>query len=83
MREAKYGELIKINLNDTDKIKPFINEVRKFMSDIDIMTERAVVDAKSILGVYALDLSQEAHVGILSDDVNENRKFESAMEEFR
>ena len=83
MREAKYGKLIKINLNDTEKIKPFINEVRKFMSDIDIMTERAVVDAKSILGVYTLDLSREAHVGILSDDVNEIRKFESAMEEFR
>lgn len=83
MRETKYGKLIKINLNDTEKIKPFINEVRKFMSDIDIMTERAVVDAKSILGVYALDLSRHAHVGILSDDVNEIRKFESAMEEFR
>ena len=64
-------------------LNKIINEVRKFMSDIDIMTERAVVDAKSILGVYALDLSQEAHVGILSDDVNEIRKFESAMEEFR
>ena len=74
---------IKINLNDVSKIKGFIRAVRGFEADVDIMTERAVVDAKSILGIYGLDLTQDTYVRIISDDVNENRKFETVMEEFR
>lgn len=74
---------IKINLNDVSKIKGFIRVVRGFESDVDIMTERAVVDAKSVLGIYGLDLTQDTYVRIISDDVNENRKFETAMEEFK
>ena len=60
---------IKINLNDASKIKEFINVARSFMSDIDIMTEREVVDAKSVLGIYALNLSDDTYVRIISDDV--------------
>ena len=74
---------IKINLNDASKIKEFINVARSFMSDIDIMTERAVADAKSALGIYALNLSDDTYVRIISDDVNECRNFDAAMEEFR
>lgn len=74
---------IKINLKDASKIKEFIKVARSFMSDIDIMTERAVVDAKSVLGIYALNLSDDTYVRIISDDVNECRKFDAAMEEFR
>lgn len=47
---------IKIRLTDMDKIKKFIKTTNKYKSDIDILTDRAVVDAKSILGVYALNL---------------------------
>ena len=74
---------IKINLKDASKIKEFIKVARSFMSDIDIMTERAVVDAKSVLGIYALNLSDDTYVRIISNDVNECRKFDAAMEEFR
>lgn len=74
---------IKINLNDVNRIKDFIRAVRGFESDVDIMTERAVVDAKSVLGIYGLDLTQDTYVRIISDDVNENRKFETTMEEFK
>lgn len=74
---------IKINLNDVSKIKGFIRAVRGFEADVDIMTERAVVDAKSVLGIYGLDLTQDTYVRIISDDVNENRKFETVMEDFK
>lgn len=74
---------IKINLNSTDSIKRFIQVARSFMSDIDIMTDRACLDAKSILGIYSLDLSGNVYVRIISDNVSENRKFDAAMEEFR
>lgn len=34
------------------------------MSDVDIMTDHAVLDAKSIMGVYALDLSEDTFLSI-------------------
>ena len=74
---------IKINLNNIDDIKRFIKIVEKFMSDIDIVTDRVVLDAKSIMALYSLDLSQDVYVRIISNDINENRKFDAAMEEFR
>lgn len=74
---------IKINLDTMDKVKRFIQSTRSFMSDIDIMTDRACVDAKSVLGVYALDLSQDTYVRIVSDSIEEKRNFCAVMEDFR
>ena len=74
---------IKINLNKPEVVKRFLQVARTFLSDIDIMTESAVLDAKSIMGVYALDLSKDMYVRIISDDVEECRRFDAAMEEFR
>ena len=74
---------IKIKLDTADKVKKFIQIARGFASDIDIMTKSAVLDAKSIVGVYALDLSKDMYVRIISDDVEECRRFDAAMEEFR
>ena len=56
---------------------------RSFISDIDVMTDRAIVDGKSVLGIYALNLSDDTYVRIISDDVEECRRFDAAMEEFR
>ena len=74
---------IKINLNKPEVVKRFLQVARTFLSDIDIMTESAVLDAKSIMGVYALDLSKDTYVRIISDDVEECRRFDATMEEFR
>ena len=74
---------IKIKLNNADEIKKFIKITRSFKSDIDIMTDYACVDAKSVLGIYALNLSNDTYVRIISDDVDEIRRFDFAMEEFK
>ena len=76
-------EKIKINLDTSDKIKRFLKTTRSFESDIDIMTDRAVIDGKSVMGVYALNLSDNTYVNILSDDTEECEKFTMAMEEFK
>lgn len=74
---------IKIRLNDIDTVKKFANVTNKFKSDIDIMADRAVIDGKSILGLFSLDLTQDMYVMIVTDDINERRKFEYEMEEFK
>ena len=74
---------IKINLKEFNKVKEFINVVREFESDVDIMTDRAIIDAKSVLGIYALNLSDDTYVKILTNSVSEEEKFENAMEAFK
>lgn len=65
-----------------DKVKHFDKIVNEYRSDIDIMYENRMVDAKSIMGVLALDLSKEVYVRINSNDISEVVNFEEAMEEF-
>lgn len=73
---------IKIYLNASN-IKSFISVTNKYESDIDVISNRVVLDAKSILGLYSLDLSQDIYVQIISDDVTEKRNFAADMEVFR
>lgn len=73
---------IKINLNNVDDIKKFIEIVKGFDSDIDVISGSTVLDAKSILALYSLDLSKDIEVRIISDNVDERRKFDSMMDEF-
>lgn len=47
-----------IKLNSVDKVKSFVNKVSKFDEDIDLVSGRYVVDAKSLLGIFSLDLSK-------------------------
>lgn len=73
---------IKVRLHNTATIKRFVQVVRGFISDVDIMTEHAVLDAKSIMGIYALNLYDDTYVRLISDNINELREFDAAMEEF-
>ena len=47
----------KISLNSIDKVKAFVNEISKFDCDFDLVSGRYVIDAKSIMGIFSLDLS--------------------------
>ena len=77
------GKPIQIHLSNFEKVKEFVNVARSFMSDIDVMSGNTVLDGKSILSLYALDLSKPLKVRIISDCIAENRKFDAAMEDFR
>ena len=56
---------VHISLNSIDKVKAFVNEITKFDNDFDLVSGRYVIDAKSIMGIFSLDLSKpitlEAH----------------------
>ena len=49
---------VKISLNSIDKVKAFVNDVTKFDTDFDLVSGRYVIDAKSIMGIFSLDLSK-------------------------
>ncbi len=55
---------IKISLNSIDKVKAFVNTVTKYDSDLDLVSGRYVIDAKSIMGIFSLDLSKPIELNI-------------------
>ena len=59
---------VKISLNSIDKVKSFVNDVTKFDSDFDLVSGRYVIDAKSIMGIFSLDLSKPIDLNIHSED---------------
>ena len=64
-------------------MKTFSQKVIDFECDIDILVGRYVIDAKSIMGIFSLNLSQELLVEIHSDNDDEIRKFNEIMEEYK
>ncbi|SEW42353.1 HPr family phosphocarrier protein [[Clostridium] fimetarium] len=51
-----------VDLNSIKKINDFVNIVSKYDDNIDLVSGRYVVNAKSILGVFSLDLSKPLKV---------------------
>ncbi len=56
-----------IQLNSINDVKIFVNTVNKYSFDIDLTSGRYVVDAKSIMGIFSLDLSKPIKIEIFSD----------------
>ncbi|MGI6107493.1 MAG: HPr family phosphocarrier protein [Lachnospiraceae bacterium] len=59
---------VKISLNSIDKVKSFVNDLSKFDSDFDLVSGRYVIDAKSIMGIFSLDLSKPIDLNIHAED---------------
>ena len=59
---------VKISLNSIDKVKSFVNDLAKFDSDFDLVSGRYVIDAKSIMGIFSLDLSKPIDLAIHTED---------------
>ena len=49
---------VNIKLDSIDKVRDFVNIVNRYKSDFDLINGRYVIDAKSIMGVFSLDLSK-------------------------
>ena len=55
---------VTISLNSIDKVKSFVNAITKFHNDFDLVSGRYVIDAKSIMGIFSLDLSKPINLNI-------------------
>ena len=56
-----------ISLKLAENVKEFVNIVNKYDFDIDLKSGRFTIDAKSILGIFSLDLSKPITIEIHSD----------------
>ena len=59
---------VTISLNSIDKVKSIVNDVTKFDADFDLVSGRYVIDAKSIMGIFSLDLSNPINLNIHCED---------------
>ena len=57
-----------IMLKTINDVKAFVNSVAKYDFDVDLLSGRYAVDAKSIMGNFSLDLSKAITMEIHSDD---------------
>ena len=55
-------------LTSSNDVKDFVNIVSKYDFDVDLTSGRYVVDAKSIMGVFSLNLSKPITAQVHSDD---------------
>ena len=58
----------KISLAAINDVKDFVNMVMRYDFDVDLISGRYAVDAKSIMGIFSLDLSKAIDLNIHDDD---------------
>ena len=59
---------VTVSLASIHDVKSFVNIVSKYDFDVDLISGRYVVDAKSIMGIFSLDLSKPIDVEVMTDD---------------
>ena len=62
---------INIKLSLAENVKTFVNMVNRYPYDMDLRAGRHVVDAKSILGIFSLDLSRPIALEVYADSCDE------------
>ncbi|MEF9853362.1 MAG: HPr family phosphocarrier protein [Hydrogenoanaerobacterium sp.] len=68
---------VTILLSTINDVKVFVNSVSKYDFDVDLVSGRYAIDAKSIMGIFSLDLSKPIKMQVYSD------KAEAFMEEIK
>ncbi len=59
---------VKICLNSIEKVKSFVNAITRFDVDFDLVSGRYVIDSKSIMGIFSLDLSKPIDLNIHANE---------------
>ena len=70
---------VKISLNSIDKVKSFVNDITKFDYDFDLVSGRYVIDAKSIMGIFSMELDRPIEMEMSDADME---KLKSQFEKF-
>jgi phosphotransferase system HPr-like phosphotransfer protein len=71
-----------IQIDSIDKVKAFVNEITKFECDFDLISGRYVIDAKSIMGIFSLDISKPIDLDIHVTDETEAAEIFKAIDPY-
>ena len=70
---------VQISLNSIGKVKSFVNTISQFEYDFDLISGRYVIDAKSIMGIFSLELDRPIEMEMSDADME---KLKSQFEKF-
>ena len=73
---------VTIRLLMAEQVKQFVNIIARYNCEIDLRSGRHVVDAKSILGIFSLDLSRPLTLEIQGEDPEEINSLMAAIKDF-
>lgn len=59
---------VKVQLRSIDDVKDFVSAVSQFKTDIDLVEGHYIIDAKSILGIFSLDLTHPVTLQIEDEE---------------
>lgn len=59
---------VTILLSTIDDVKQFVNTVARYDFDVDLISGRYAIDAKSIMGIFSLDLAKPITLEAQTDD---------------
>ena len=62
---------VSILLKEAQNIKSLVSIINKYPYDIDLRSGRYVVDAKSILGIFSLDLNKPITMEVYENDCDD------------
>ena len=71
-----------IRINSIDKVKKFVNYATNSELELDLVSGRFVIDAKSIMGIFSLDLSRDIELCIHSENEEAVNKFLETIKDF-
>ena len=64
-------KIFDIRLSTIEDVRNFVNEVTRCEYDVDLASGRYIVDAKSIMGIFSLDLLNPIRMTVHSDTADE------------
>ncbi len=83
MKENKNMRTFTIKLNEIDKIKTFMSIVNECCFDIEIQSDKYIINAKSIMGIFSLDLSQPVTLVVHADKVGDIANLRKALSDLQ
>lgn len=66
---------VKVKFNSIESVKKFVNISVNQSFDMDIRTGRYIIDGKSILGIFSLDLTKDLVLDLHTDDEDKISSF--------
>lgn len=64
-------KIFDIRLSTIEDVRNFVNEVTRCEFDVDLASGRYIVDAKSIMGIFSLDLLNPIRMTVHADECEE------------
>lgn len=71
-----------IKVDSVDKVKDFVKATNKIVPDMDLIVGRYIIDAKSIMGIFSVDLTRKIRLKIHSDNEKECTEIRKKLEKF-